>query len=342
MTQALAKDETWRAGESLALSVFGAERVAVLKEQLSRGWKEPMTDAELEHIALVYQRNHLDPLAKPPQIYWIKRWDGRLGKEVMGGQVAVHGLRLIAQRSREWAGLLGPYWTADGKEWLDVWLSNEAPAAAKVAVMRKGFSEPVWSTATWREWAQYVKDAKGNRVLTPFWASMPANMLAKTAEAHALARAFPQETSDLEIAAADAEWRQQQQQLSQRYDEILGPDVYELPERTVDRRTGEVLEEKNNKHASAQDLTTPEPSGAAADPASPSPAPPEHLVDKYRRNRELVRRARELHLDGFEPLALGNADDVVEAANLELEDRIARFEFEHGEVERQRASEGLL
>jgi DNA-directed RNA polymerase subunit K/omega len=169
-------------------------------------------------------------------------------------------------------------------------------------------------------------------------------MLAKTAEAHALARAFPQETSDLEIAAADQEWRQQQVQLAERQAQIYGADEdhspYELPDgRMVDTVSGEVLEEGN----SAQDPTNPGPSGAVAAAHSP-PSPPSEspVADKYRRNRELVKRAREMGVAGFEPLKLGQAQDVVDAANLELEDRIARAEWERDEVARQKMSEGLL
>jgi hypothetical protein len=35
------------------------------------------------------------------------------------------------------------------------------------------------------------------------------------------------------------------------------------------------------------------------------------------------------------------AEDVVEAANLELADRIARYDYENAEVARQKAKEGL-
>jgi hypothetical protein len=345
MTQALARSEPI----GLANRVFGDERIAVLKEQLGRGWKEPMTDAELEHIALIYQRTHLDPLAKPAQIYFIKRWDTRLRKEVMTPQISIDGLRLVAQRSRKRFQQVGPQWTADGKEWVDVWLFNDPPAAARVGIRQLGFPEPTWSVATWREFSQWQDeyDARGNKtgrkVLAPFWEKMGPHMLAKTAEGLALKRQFSLETNELELARIDEDWRQDQATLAKRHREIFGADEdsspYELPSgRVVDTRTGEVLEEP----VSAQELTDPERSGAAMEPASPSPAPPELLIDKYRRNRELVKRARELGVAGFEPLKLGQAEDVVEAANLELADRIARAEWELQEVERQKASEGLL
>jgi hypothetical protein len=254
MTQAIERARP----EGLALNVFGAERVAVLKEQLGRGWKEPMTDAELEHIALIYQRTHLDPLAKPAQIYFIKRWDSKLGKEVMTPQVSIDGLRLVAQRSRKSFQQVGPQWTADGIEWRDVWLQDDHPAAARVGIRQRGFPEPTWSVAVWKEWAQYQKDQRGNRVLAPFWASMGAHMLAKTAEALALKRQFSLETNELELARIDQDWRQEEAGLAKRYTEIFGADEehspYELPSgRVVDTVTGEVLEERSGFVAHTND-----------------------------------------------------------------------------------------
>ena len=276
MTQSLARAEPI----GLALHVFGEDRIAVLKEQLSRGWKEPMTDAELEHIALIYQRTHLDPLAKPAQIYFIKRWDARLRKEVMTPQVSIDGLRLIAQRSRKRFQQVGPEWTADGKTWLDVWLDEKPPAAARVGIRQLGFPEPTWSVATWRECAQTqtIYDAQGNATnrtkLAPFWEKMGAHMLAKTAEGLALKRQFSLETNELELARIDEDWRQEQTQQARRYTEIYGADEdhspYELPSgRVVDTVTGEVLSEPS----SAQELTDPEPSGAAAGPQRPPSSP---------------------------------------------------------------------
>jgi hypothetical protein len=340
MTQSLARAEP----VGLVRSVFGDDdRIAVLKEQLARGWKEPMSDAELEHIAMLCQRTRLDPLAKPAQIYFIKRYDSKLSREVMTPQISIDGLRLIAQRSRKAFQQVGPQWTADGSAWLDVWLASDPPAAARVGIRQRGFHEPTWSVATWRECAQYAKDSRGNRVLSSFWASMPSHMLAKAAEALALKRQFSLETNDLELAAIDQEWREQQAQQAQRYTEIFGADedhsAYELPQRTVDHETGEVIDAQSP----AQELTGPERSSAVATtpPATSSPPSDSPMADKYRRNRELIAECRKRNIAGMDPLKLGMAEDVVEAANLELADRIARYDFENAEVARQKAKEGL-
>jgi hypothetical protein len=67
-----------------------------------------------------------------------------------------------------------------------VWLDRSPPAAARVAVLRRGFDAPLWAVARWSSYAQQQK---------PTWRTMPDVMLAKCAEAQALRRAFPAELS---------------------------------------------------------------------------------------------------------------------------------------------------
>lgn len=137
------------------------------------------------------QKTGLDPFAR--QIYMIER-GGRYGI-----QTSVDGLRIVAQRSGEYAGQAGPYWCGEDGKWTDVWIGKIPPYAAKVGVYRKGFAEPLYAVARWDSYA--VPNS-------PMWRKMPDVMLAKCAESLALRKAFPNDLSGLytdeEMSQADS------------------------------------------------------------------------------------------------------------------------------------------
>lgn len=78
-----------------------------------------------------------------------------------------------------------------------MWTSKLPPFAARVGVLKAGHGVPTIGMAYWETYA-----SPG-----PFWKKAPAHMLAKTAEALALKKAFPEELSGLytddEMAQAD-------------------------------------------------------------------------------------------------------------------------------------------
>lgn len=135
--------------------------------------------AELAVFLHYAQRTGLDPFAR--QLYMINRG----GK--WGIQASIDGLRIVAQRSGEYAGQAGPFWCGNDGEWTDVWLDNTPPVAAKVGVYRRGFTEPLWAVAKFDSY----------NVGSPIWRKMPDTMLAKCAEALALRKAFPNDLSGI-------------------------------------------------------------------------------------------------------------------------------------------------
>ena len=133
---------------------------------------------ELELFFHQARRAGLDPLAK--QIYFVKRQ----GKGVV--QVGIDGLRLIADRTGQYAG-------SDDAEFAAV-NDRGYPSAAKVVVykMVAGQRCPFGATARWDEY--FPGDSQGFQ-----WKRMPHAMLAKCAEALALRKAFPADMSGLYV-----------------------------------------------------------------------------------------------------------------------------------------------
>lgn len=189
--------------QELIKTDFNDAQLQIIKNTVAKD----ATGDEFKHFVSICRAKQLNPLEN--QIYFMKN------KGKVSHITSIDGLRLIAQRSGQYEGQQGPFWCdADGK-WVDVWLKDTPPVAAKVGVWRSGFREPTWAVAKFSEYAGGY-----------MWKKMPGLMIAKCAEALALRKAFADSMSGLytteEMGQAEAVSRESKQQAKLK--ELKQPD----------------------------------------------------------------------------------------------------------------------
>lgn len=183
--------------------MWDRERIELVKRTIAHG----ASDDELALFMQVVQRTGLDPFSR--QIHAVKRYSYAERRDVMTFQTGIDGYRLVAERTGNYAGQVGPWWCGDDEVWKEVWLSREPPRAAKVGVLKRGDAEVTYAVAHFDEYVQTFDQGERKGQPMALWATKPKLMIAKCAEALALRKAFPQELSGIyteeEMGRADRE-----------------------------------------------------------------------------------------------------------------------------------------
>ena len=216
--------------------VFDDARLELLHKTVAKG-----TDAnQFALFVEVCKRTGLDPFAK--QIYAVMR---KTRAQVNGQwvdvpemtiQTGIDGYRLICQRIGNYAGMDGPYWCGPDGEWRDTWFEDDPPKAAKVGVRASGDSDWTYHVAMYREYVQMVgKD--GEKRPNSMWAAMPANQLAKCAEAGARRKRWAVDLANVYVDAEAGTARyvsaaQAEQQIEY---EMSGPKAIKPPKRKSEK-----------------------------------------------------------------------------------------------------------
>jgi phage recombination protein Bet len=211
---ATAEPRSWTPQQRALMEFAGLARWVVKPGNVKE--LELVNPAVAEAFLVVCKRTGLDPFAK--QIYAMDV-GGRLSIVV-----GIDGFRIVAQRSKGYAGQIGPQWATGRKvsapmldahgrpmfkpdgdvimfeqdEWVDAWLPEQhglekgaKPLAARLGVLRAGFDQPLWQVVTWAEFGVEPRFNGDN------WGIRPAHMLGIRAETHGLRRTFPNDLSGL-------------------------------------------------------------------------------------------------------------------------------------------------
>lgn len=195
---------------------ISSEQSTFTEKQLAGLRQLGIDDASEGDIDLFFHRcrvTGLDPFSK--QIYMIgrrtkiKEWDEAERKQVEKWvmkytiQTGIDGYRLNGARAIRKRGdevaIGSPMWRGIDTGWDDVWLdANRPPAAARFTITVNG--NEFTATAMYAEYVQTISFTENGKTVTKpnsMWAKMPANQLAKCAEAACWRKAYPDDFSGL-------------------------------------------------------------------------------------------------------------------------------------------------
>lgn len=156
--------------------VFSQKYMQLVRQQIAKD----LTDDEFMMYGMMAKRFRLDPLAR--QITPVVFSKDDPAKRRVSYVTTIDGLRLIAHRTGEFAGVDEPVFTYSGQQ-----VTHAAITVYKfVQGQRVGFSAKV----------KFSEYSTGQNLWNTKYGK-PETMIAKVAEAHALRKAFPQELSGI-------------------------------------------------------------------------------------------------------------------------------------------------
>lgn len=183
-------------------------KVLTTQEQLNKEYREVralfdpkdvLTDEQISIFLQVAKERKLDP--RLSQICLVPRWSSVTQRNEAVHIVRIDGLRLIADRTKRYA---------PGKDTEYYYDNNGRLASARVYVSKQT------DDGTWHQFSETASMSEYSTGKN-LWKTMPHVMLAKCAEARALRRAFPGETSGLYV----------QEEMDQALEDVIKDDKSE-------------------------------------------------------------------------------------------------------------------
>lgn len=160
------------------------------KKLLRKQYEKDYREHDVEMFIRRCERSRIDPMTgqiwlRPEGKEDARGKDGKFPKALT--ITGIQGFLDVADRSGVYDNEDPFLWCGQDGEWVDVWLEDAHPYAAKVSVWRKDRTRPNIAIVKWKA------VSKGSWA----WNSMPDHMLAKCAHAAALRRAFPSQLTGI-------------------------------------------------------------------------------------------------------------------------------------------------
>jgi hypothetical protein len=161
-----------------------------------------LDDNQIDYFFEVIRRTRLDPFTGQirADIRNSKDPDDRNKKiPTLILITTLQGLRVLAERTGHHQGEEGPQWCGTNGDWVDVWLPEAPPAAARAKIFRNDRDRAQGAVVRWDAFVQMEWGTGGQLQVGLFWKKMGSHMLGKCALAGCYRAAYPDPCSGLYI-----------------------------------------------------------------------------------------------------------------------------------------------